>query len=242
MVSKANFYEGAKKVAKSRWSIGSFILLLIGIAVVTFYAFKVSNYINTVQIALTPPNLPKYTELDSESINPDGWGKHNDEWFHFVSQGTATLPIPYEWFIALEEPVAPSDWPIFGDAPSLFLKIMGRKSPLFTEEYIYRAGFIKAGESAYNPDNLPIGFTKTPSIYFKGIDRRSNALGLTCAACHVGQFTHGETRYIVDGGPAVSDLGQFGKSLAAALGQTVLSSKLTIANGRFERFARRGIG
>jgi len=232
------------RITQSRWSVASVILILVAIIYIGFLTYRVSTYIEIAKIALSPPNLPEYDWdiEEAEYLNPVGGGDNTNEWFHFANQGTATLPIPYEWFLALEEPRSSKKLPILGEALPLLLKIMWGESEPFTDKYIYQHGFIKSASSKYNPDSLPIGFTKTPSIYFDGINRRSDALGLTCAACHTGQLTHNNKRYIVDGGPAVTDLGLFGQSLGAALGQTVLSSKLIWHSGRFERFAKRVLG
>ncbi len=229
--NKTRLMDGAKRIAKSRWSLGSIILLLIATVYLIYILFKITSYIDKLQLALTPPKLPNIEWNNTEHVNPTGWPEQNADWFHFASQGTATLPIPYDWFLALEAPKSHPRW-----------AILGKRAPLFIDDYIYKHGFIKTDKSVYNPDGLPIGFAKTPSVYFKGINRHSNALGFTCAACHTGQFTYQDTRYVVDGGPAVTDLGQFTKSIGAALGQTELSGKFAMFDGRFNRFAARVLG
>jgi hypothetical protein len=209
----------------------SFITAVVALAIIIYLikiTFNVLGYLKTIEFALTPPELPKVVELETEHLNPDGWGDKSDDWFHFVSQGTATIPIPYDWLLALEAPKS-----------GLIGTLIGKEEPRFVEDYIYGLGFIKTESSNYNPDNLPVGFSKTPSIYFKGLERHTSALGFTCAACHTGQFIHGEKRYIVDGGPATTDLGLLSKTLGAAIGQTELSGKFNLFDGRFERFARR---
>lgn len=188
---------------------------------------KINTAIDSIEYALTPPMLPEYQQTEATIlVNQIGWPKENSEWFHHASQGTATIPIPYEWFIALEAPKQ-NPWFIFLGA-----------NDSFTEEYILRLGFIKQEASDINPDSLPIGIAKTKSIYFAGIDRKATAAGLTCAGCHTGQLIFGGKRFVVDGGPAMIDSGLFTRSLGAALGQTALASKFTIFNGRFDRFAK----
>jgi hypothetical protein len=215
------------RVAKSGWSWTTVVLIII--AAVIF--LKISATIKSLQYGLTPPELPIYSEMvETERLNPMGWPQENSDWFHHAAQGTATIPIPYQWLIALE---APKDNPF-----SIFF---GKKG-LYKDDYILRHGFIKQNVSKLNPDALPIGIAKTDSIYFAGIDRKATAAGFTCAACHTGQITYGDKRYVVDGAPAMIDLGLFTQSLGAALGQTVLSSKFSILNGRFERFAKRVLG
>ena len=222
---------------KSIITWGATILIII---VALFYFFKIRTSIAELKYVLTPPELPKYEKAsDTKHINKKGWnpsGEHDAEWFHHASQGTATLPIPYQWLLALEEPRS-SPW-----------YIMFPGSDQFMDEYILRLGFIEGKETEYNRYALPIGFATTDSIYFAGLDREAVAVGFTCAACHTGQFVYKDektnqlTRYVVDGGPAVTDLGLLTQSLGAALGQTALSSKLPVFNGRFNRFAKRVLG
>ena len=226
--------DRAKEAVKSypKTVISSVITLIV-----VFYIIKILinifTLVSQIQLALTPPKLPVVSTATAppENLNPEGWAKEKADWFRFAPQGAATLPIPYDWFLALEEPKSHPIWAIFGGS-----------EPLFKDEYIYGHGFIKTDQTEYNEDALPIGFTKVPSIRFNGINRHAPALGLTCAACHTGQFTYNKKRYIVDGGPAVIDLGLFGKSLGAALGQTELSGKFFLLNSRFNRFAKRVLG
>ena len=61
-------------------------------------------------------------------------------------------------------------------------------------------------------------------------------IGFTCAACHTGRLTYQQTTLLIDGGPALTDLGMFRQ----ALGISVLFTKLV--PGRFERFAMNVLG
>lgn len=216
-----------KRVAKSKWS---WLFTLIIIVVSLYVVMKVSSAITKLEYSLTPPKLPAYQQTSATKyLNDSGWGE-NSRWFYHASQGTATLPIPYDWLIALEAPKSNPWWIFFGG------------EDLFIASDLPKLGFIKQDESTYNPNALPIGLAQTPSIYFPGLNRKSNAVGFTCAACHTGQIIHDDVRYIVDGGPATTDLGLLTKSLGAALGQTALSSQFSILDGRFERFAKRVLG
>ncbi len=213
-----------------KWSFSSVLLLII---VGLFIFFQVRSAIQSIEYALTPPELPQYQDIsmdDTQFLNPTGWPNESSDWFHNASQGTATIPVPYQWLVALEEPKN-SPWHIFFG-----------KGELFKDSYFYRLGFIKQKEKPSNPDNLPIGIAKTDSIYFPGIDRKAVAAGFTCAACHTGQITMNDKRFVVDGAPAMTDLGLLTRSLGAALGQTALSSRFSIFNGRFDRFARNVLG
>ncbi|KZN59861.1 hypothetical protein N473_02795 [Pseudoalteromonas luteoviolacea CPMOR-1] len=195
---------------------------------------RTTSALNELKFALTPPQLPEYQHLDTKFINQTGWSDtqyHDQQWPYHASQGTATLPIPYEWLIALE---APKDTPWF---------ILFGKEKAFLSEYIYRLGFINLNQEKETSEvQLPLGLAKTASIPMPGLNRKATAVGFTCTACHTGQFTYQNTRYVIDGGPAMTDLGLLTKSLGAAIGQTVLSSKLTPFDGRFERFAQKVLG
>ncbi|KZN53742.1 hypothetical protein N474_19415 [Pseudoalteromonas luteoviolacea CPMOR-2] len=216
------------------------ILIVIAIAA---FVFRTLTALSELKYGLTPPELPEYQHLKTEFINQNGWlskeQQYDHQWPYHASQGTATLPIPYEWLAALE---APKNMPWF---------IFFGQEKAFLSEYIYRIGFINLNDVDQNLDSsvdysekqqLPLGLAKTASIHMPGLDRRATAVGFTCTACHTGQFTYQNTRYIVDGGPAMTDLGLLTKSLGAAIGQTVLSSKLAPFDGRFERFARKVLG
>jgi len=130
-------------------------------------------------------------------------------------------------FLALEEPV---------DSP--FMVPFAKRERFADNRYLLRFGFIGAKKSPRNPDGLPIGFAISPYQIIDGLSRKETAVGMTCAACHTGQLVFKGKRYIVEGGPAATDLGQLTEALAAALGQTALSEKLPFLDGRFDRFAR----
>jgi mono/diheme cytochrome c family protein len=150
-----------------------------------------------------------------------GWTPEVRQAFHHQSQGTATIPIPVSWFLAVEQPNRSS-----------------RPAELFSDPaYLDQFGFIV---SPGNPDRLPIGFARTRGTHPVTGDANdprtgqpNDWLGLTCAACHTARLDHGGTSILVDGGPALIDLGAFGSRLGLALGETLLF------NDEFERFANR---
>lgn len=160
-------------------------------------------------LAVAPPPSAQTLWLDQ------GWSGAQRQTFHYQSQGTQTLPIPTSWFLALEVPHddAGPDFSMFRDPA-----------------YLERFGFIPGAAGSDNPDTLPIGFARTV-----GIDPRNSkpfdAIGFTCAACHTARVDYQNTTLLIDGGPAMIDLGSFGAKLALALGETELSDK------RFKRFA-----
>jgi hypothetical protein len=177
---------------------------------------------------LTPPRLPPELPVTAQVWSGDqNWTADQAEQFHFESQGTRTLPVPVSWLLALEEPL---------DSP--FAVPFAKRGRFTDNRYLLRFGFIGAEPSQSNPNGLPIGFALSPFQTIAGLSRKDTAVGLTCAACHTGQLVFGGKRYVIDGGPAVTDVGQLTAALGAALGQTALSEKLPFFDGRFERFAR----
>jgi hypothetical protein len=178
---------------------------------------------NRADLTIDPPNYPpigKVVWLDQH------WTPQQRDWFYHADQGTQTFGIPYEWFIALEQPV-----PFLTNARLLS-----------DTTYLDRYGFIPNTNSA-KPD-LPIGFAHgTPLINSDGTPNvnpqtkvQQHSLGLTCAACHTGRLSYQDTTILIDGGPALTNLAEFQKAMALAL----LFTKYIPF--RFDRFADRVLG
>lgn len=211
----------------------------VGLVVVLaglYLVVRVKTTIDQAAVALTPHELPEIGQVKQREFLGQGWSAGQSEWFHHASQGTMTLPIPYRWFMALEQPKS-SAW-LFG---------FGSEGLFSEPDYLRRFGFIMGrspseDEGQDAPEHLPIGFATTASLYFEGMGQTATAIGLTCAACHTGHLVYGGTEYIVDGGPAVTDLGALTQVLGAALGQTALSSEVPLLGARFDRFAERVLG
>ncbi|MBW7969427.1 di-heme-cytochrome C peroxidase [Bradyrhizobium sp. BR 10289] len=170
--------------------------------------------------------LPEYPTARNTRWLDQNW-KDQREWFHHADQGTATFHIPYEWFMALEQ-------------PEISLTSVGLLSD---PVYLDRFGFIP---DPANPKlGLPIGMArgkamvdataqpwKNPRAPYNDLTR----IGLTCAACHTGRFTYNGTEFLVDGGPALTDLGKFRTALGLSLFFT------SVVPYRFDRFAEKIIG
>ena len=159
-----------------------------------------------------------------------GISKEKLSWYYHADQGTRTFGMPYEWFMALEQPTIP--WLVFTDA-----------GPFNDPAYLDRYGFIPdtviPGKKA-----LPIGMAQGgPMLDPSGAPWRNphnkqdmTGIGLTCAACHTGRFTYKDTAVIVDGGPALTDLFKLKQGMGVALLYTRLIPT------RFDRFAERILG
>ena len=77
------------------------------------------------------------------------WSTEDRHWFHHASQGTATFPVPYAWFVALEQPgIHLFTWP----------------GLLADPHYLERFGFIPSPKSVnVDADTLRrFGFVNTP--------------------------------------------------------------------------------
>src|SRR5579859_4231710 len=206
--------------------------LLVILFILAVIGFLTGPTVGALVATLTPPRLPQAIPMEAQ-VWPgnQNWSAEQAGQFHFETQGTHTLPVPLSWLLALEEPL---------DSP---LSIpFGKKGRFADPAYLQRFGFIGSKPTSDNPDGLPIGFAVTSYQTIAGLMQKDSSVGLTCAACHTGSVVYQGKRYIVDGGPATTDLGQFTKALAAALGQTALSEKLGPLDGRFERFAKAALG
>ena len=85
-----------------------------------------------VVLAGCAPSLPKNPPITEARWLDQNWSDDERFWFHHASQGTSTLPVPYDWFVALEQP----NLSLFGD-PGL----------LKDSDYLRRFGFIPSPRS-----------------------------------------------------------------------------------------------
>jgi hypothetical protein len=85
-------------------------------------------------------DLPSFAKPQKILWLDQGWDTASANWFHHADQGTQTFVIPYEWFVALEQPgvsVTPLEL-------------------LSSPDYLDRYGFMPDEK----PDVLPIGFAR----------------------------------------------------------------------------------
>jgi mono/diheme cytochrome c family protein len=186
--------------------------------------------------ALLPPDIPDNTPVKEVRWLDQNWSADERFWFHHASQGTSTLPVPYAWFLALEQPE---------------LSLFGEPGLLSDPAYLSRFGFIASPKQLRgqanppynpdtfygNPDGLPVGFTKVPAYPDPTTgDMLPDQIGFACAACHTGHMEYKGTSIRVDGAPAITDLGKF----RTVLGLTLVYTRYV--PGRFGRFADRVLG
>jgi hypothetical protein len=171
--------------------------------------------------------VPNYPSANEPVWMPQNWTPQQRDWFHHADQGTQTFGIPYEWFIALEQ-------------PALSLTSPGLLSD---SAYLDRYGFIPSSANPSKPE-LPVGFAHGGQVLdVSGAPLRNpqtnvkmTSLGLTCAACHTGRFTYQGTTVLIDGGSALTNVQNFQKAVGLSIVYT------HFVPGRFSRFASRVLG
>ena len=202
---------------------------------------------------LLPPPLPDVPAVKTARWLDQNWSTEDRHWFHHVSQGTKTFPVPYAWFVALEQPR---------------IHLISRPGLLSDSRYLERFGFIPSpktihtdtatllsygyAESADSPastqslsdkwpvenfDGLPVGFARLNGA----TDPVTGAplpdmIGLTCAACHSGSIHYKGTSIRYDGGPAMVNLLKLEQATGLSIAYTL------IVPFRFNRFATRVLG
>lgn len=210
-------------MSRSRRNLAMFglgIAAAAGLAVVAVAVYRDKLYVA----------LPDYPPVAKVHWLDQGWDDDTREAFHHADQGTQTLGIPYEWFVALEQPR---------------IALVGDVGRLNDPAYLDRFGFIP-GATIGGETPPPIGFAKSREPNMLQWDGKPwiepqtgaplHAIGFTCAACHTGRLTYGGEAVIVDGGPALTDLEKFRQ----AIGISILFTDWI--PGRFDRFARNVMG
>ncbi len=122
-----------------------------------------------------------------------GWTDAEKQWWYTASQGSRLVPL--SWLMALEQRDG-------------------------TDKYLSDANVRKLG---YLPDGttgnaLPLGFVVDQGPAPDGSQKPW--VGMTCAACHTGEFTYGRHRVRIDGAPTLADFQSLTESLLASLDAT----------------------
>ncbi len=150
----------------------------------------------TVLIGLFQPVQAQLLE-DNTVYLAQGWDAATRQQVSYTSFGSRF--IPYEWFIALEQP----------DNHHLFRE----------NTHMESLGFISAVPSRFNPDGLPIGLARDTN-------RKGDAwIGLTCAACHTGQVSIAGKSIRIDGGQALIDFTRYEETILLAMKKTLASKE-----------------
>jgi len=170
-------------------------------------------------------HLPEYEQQPKAVWLEQGWKSDEREWYHHADQGTQSFNVPLEWFLKLEQP-----------RPAI-----GATGLLSDPVYLDRLGFIPGTA----PDGLPVGIASGGVMMETAsgqpwlnpqTQKPMTRVGFTCAACHTGRMTYKGTAILIDGGPALTDVGTF----RTALGLSVFYTKFW--PGRFDRFEENVLG
>ncbi|WP_027527487.1 di-heme-cytochrome C peroxidase [Bradyrhizobium sp. Ec3.3] len=210
-------------------------------------ALKIGGATSIVAQVL-PATLPEPSKIEQAYWLPQNWTWQKRYWFHHTSQGTTTIPVPYEWFLALERPElslshhslrdddylrrlgfipSPSSKGFAGDAPRYGYH--GEEPKADPAQLDWQPGLPD------NPDGLPVGFARLRNAVdpTTGEQDTADQLGLTCAACHTGHLEYKNVSIRFDGGPSMVNLGEVERAIGLSIGYTL---KIP---GRFSRFASR---
>ncbi|MEB3233629.1 MAG: cytochrome c [Leptolyngbyaceae bacterium] len=197
----------------TKWGIGMAIAL---VALVAIVPFAVNTWIDSK--IKVPPVDPVDVVWVNQNWTPEEW-----QWWYHVPQGSAfEAVIPYDWFIALEQPRLD---PLLRAVP-----------PLIDPTFMAGFGFLSDGPRPDNPDALPVGFAKTENFWNPINNQTNDVIGFTCAACHTGQINFRGKGIRTEGGPAVTDVNKFKAATGLALFLTELDPF------RFNRFAQNVLG
>jgi mono/diheme cytochrome c family protein len=203
----------------------SLILLTIVGAVLLLWP-KLKPTVDKASYTLSELHGVPYEEV-SVTWPEQNWTQDQWDWWYHVSQGSALESIiPYDWFINMEQPG---------------LGLFGSAGDFIDQDYLGQFGFLPDGSGdyynpKYNPDNLPVGFTKTENYFDPIAGEIGDVVGFTCAACHTGQINYKGEGLRIEGGPNMIDVGKFKVATGISL---LLTDKLP---WRFNRFARGVLG
>jgi hypothetical protein len=240
-----------------RWVAKAAIWIVVvgGVGIVALAEFpdQVRSILPPPFNQLIPPPLPAVAPIKRAQWLGQNWSTADRHWFHHASQGTATFPVPYDWFVALEQPrlhlfsqpgmLKDSDYlEQFGFLPSP-KSINADEGALRRFGYSNTPGATPAPASVpglpavENFDGLPVGFARLTGVKNPGTGlAEPDRIGLTCAACHTGSIRYKGVSVRFDGGPAMLDL----RKLESATGLSIFYTLKVW--GRFDRFAMRVLG
>lgn len=167
-------------------------------------------------------DLPEYQRPADVVRLEQNWTAEQRKTFHYTAQGTRL--IPYDWFMALEQPCFnPFGCGMFADSA-----------------YLLRFGFIPGeADPKMNPDGLPVGFAVDRSFVDPATKQAYAVVGLQCAACHTGELFYGNSVVQIEGAPGTIEVAAFQKALGLAL---AFNTKFPFSIGRYARFEKRVLG
>jgi mono/diheme cytochrome c family protein len=247
-------------IAKATIGVVVALAVILGLAITQFpdqlrtVFSSLPGQIPATLAQLLPPPLPDLPPVKAARWLDQNWSTEDRHWFHHVSQGTRTFPVPYAWFVALEQPR---------------IYLLSRPGLLSDSSYLERFGFIPSPKTIHtdkatllrfgygndssdtpastqspagkwqveNFDGLPVGFARLVGATDPGTGAaQPDMIGLTCAACHTGSIRYKGTSVRYDGGPAMVNLLKLEQATGLSIAYTL------IVPFRFNRFATRVLG
>jgi hypothetical protein len=125
------------------------------------------------------PTTDPYDETATKvAYLPQNWSAEESLAFYFTPQGSQL--IPYDWFLALEQPGAST-------------------TPFRDAQNILKYRYLPQNADTWNPDGLPVGFVGETADNVKW-------LGMTCAACHTAELHVNKVAYRIDGAPTQANV------------------------------------
>ena len=147
------------------------IVLLVALGIWALFLFKPS-----LKTLLFPPDIPESADVSRVVWLDQNWSEHDRYWFHHVTQGTSTIPMPYDWFVSLEAPelLIFSNPPLLSD-PAFLSRLGFISSPRTweTDSYGYNRDKIDYDENdkynwknySGNIDGLPVANTRCRALF-----------------------------------------------------------------------------
>ncbi len=243
--------------------LGKIVLAAIAVGVLLIVAIaefpdQLQKILPAKFAALLPPTTAEPPPIREAHWLDQNWSLEDRHWFHHASQGTMTFPVPYDWFVALEQPgihlfTRPG---LFKD--SAYLERFGflpspktiHTSKATLQRYGYDASDAKTEPApetvtslnlkptpVENFDGLPVGFARMSGARNPATgEAEPDMIGLACAACHTGHIDYKGVSVRFDGGPGMVDLFK----LELATGLAIATTRYLPT--RFNRFADRVLG
>ena len=133
---------------------------------------------------------PEKPAGDAATYLDQGWTEADRQWWYTASQGSRLLPL--SWLAALEQK----------DGMDKFL----------SDANVRDLGYLPAS----TPGNgLPLGFVVDQGL--APDNSQQPWVGMTCAACHTGEFTYGQHRVRIEGAPTLADFQGLMEGVLASL-------------------------
>ena len=117
-------------------ALGLAAIVLAAIVAIAEFPDQVGKIVPPLAQVLPPP-LPEPARIKEARWLDQNWSTEDRHWFHHASQGTATFPVPYAWFIALEQPG---------------IHLFTRPGLLKDSDYLERFGFLPSPKTIHTDE------------------------------------------------------------------------------------------